>query len=133
MKENDTFEVEEDCIKIFFACITNLKEKDNACMNDCVDKIDACKDDKLYLYVRSSLSKHLSSFRKIKINDLHWQFMLQNLNRTYVIIKLLKMNVRYDVLRKIERHNTLFNLDSHVNNQITSINKIEEHGCYLVC
>ena len=39
-KENDAFELEEDCIKNCFATMTNLKEKDNDYMNESVAKID---------------------------------------------------------------------------------------------
>ena len=75
---------------------------------------------------------HLISFRKININQLHWQFVFQNLNRICAIIKLLKMSAGDNMLRTIEYRNALIYLDFFMNHETFSIDHSQQHDYCLV-
>ena len=82
--------------------------------------------------MRSRLIDHLSSFRKVNINDLHWKFMFDNLSRICVIIKMLNISISGSMMQTVEYHDTLINLNYHQNFVQVTVNNSLEHGCYLV-
>ena len=101
-------------------------------MNSYVDNVKNYECNKLCYLVKSRFIEHLSSFREIDDDDLHWKFMHHNVDRTCVIMKILKTCASDDLLRTVECHDILFSLDFHRNHCVSKTYNSIDCRCYLV-